>query len=420
MLSFKFLGVGGAFLLIVWLSGNIDNPSCLCKQLLIVCSHNIAIGLLFDKSPEGIYVGFPHFGPMSVDVPYLRMLARFWSYEMVAIRAATALRPFFLPGLFASFMSLIIPQMAVFSPSQLGTALSNDYFKNPISFASVNGFPALNWLMWFLYRGLSKESITSVKDLFVVWFQPLTLVEVDYLAIALGLLPFIIVFAYKTFAAWFGWTPPRKAPADGRTFFSLNASIAPCCLYLLLNGWGWADVHKLVYAHASIMPIWWVSCCGGVDLWIEEPMGYPARFIAFTPTWIVSHGVFFLQWALEPDDYINRLVFVLYMLPQMLHLNHYFRVALVQDWGTQLPIFYSYLMIAHMAMIEVCKWWIDFQVYGIGVIAKEVVKDCPLHFTVPQLIVFFTIWLLVALSPSATYRWALYSSCGPLNWLGIM
>jgi hypothetical protein len=297
--------------------------------------------------------------------------------------------------------------------------VSTDYFKNPISFASVNGFPALNWLMYFLYRGLSKEGVLkSFNDLFIVVAEPIS--KVDPIALTLGLLPYVVVCSYQLFARCFGWKAPKNAPADGRTFFSLNNAIAPCCLYLLYAGWEWTDVHKIVYAHASIMPIWWVSCCGGVDLWIEEPLGYPARFIAFTPTWIVSHGVFFLQWALEPADYINRLVFVLYMFPQMLHLNHYFRVALKQDWGTQLPIFYSYLMIAHMTVVEFYKFWVDIQKFGMAEIAKEVVKDCPLYFSTSQLIVFFLIWFLVAISPNATYRWALYSSCGPLNWLGFL
>merc|ERR1719265_295856 len=158
----KFPGVGGTFLLIVYFSGNILNPNCIAKQLCIVCSHNIAIGYLFDRAAEGIYIGFPHFGPQSVDVPILRILARFWSYEMVAVRFATALRPLSIPDLWASFMSLIIPQMAVFAPWQLGSFLTSDYFQNPISFASVNGFPALIWLIWFLFRQLSNLPATSL------------------------------------------------------------------------------------------------------------------------------------------------------------------------------------------------------------------------------------------------------------------
>merc|ERR1719284_497798 len=187
----KFPGVGGTFLLIVYMSGHLLDPNCIAKQLCIVCSHNIAIGYLFDRTPEGIYVGFPHFGPLSVDIPVLRTLARFWSYEMVAIRFATALRPLFIPGLFASFMSLIIPQAAVFAPWQLGTLLTSDYFKNPISFASVNGFPALIWLIWFLGRQLTSLPVTSVTDLTVLWADTQDSLNVDVFALTLGVLPFL-------------------------------------------------------------------------------------------------------------------------------------------------------------------------------------------------------------------------------------
>merc|ERR1740139_667457 len=180
----KFPGVGGCFLLIVYCSGNINSSNCIAKQLCIVCSHNIAIGYLFDRSPEGIYVGFPHFGPFSVDVPVLRILARFWSYEMVAIRFATALRPLFIPDLWASFMSLIIPQMAVFAPWQLGSFLSSDYFHNPISFASVNGFPALIWLIWFLKMTVTALPITSFTDLTILWVDKKVTENIDYFGIA--------------------------------------------------------------------------------------------------------------------------------------------------------------------------------------------------------------------------------------------
>jgi hypothetical protein len=416
----KFPGVGFLFLCIVYMTGSINNPNNLGKQLCIVCSHNIAIGYLFDKEPDGIYVGFPHFGPFSVDTPVLRILARFWSYEMVAVRFATALRPLFIPGLFASFASLIIPQMAVFAPWQLGGVMASDYFKNPISFASVNGFPALIWLIYFLTRQLLAMPATSLVDLTSMWVDIPGERIVDIAAILLGVLPFLCTAIYKVISRFTYWTPPSKFPANGKTFFGLMNIFAPCYLYLLYKGWELNDVHKVVYAFASFMPVWWVNCLGGVDLWIEEPLGMPARDIAFTPTWIVSHGVFFLQWALEPADYINRLVFLTYMCPQLVYLNFYFRKACCQDWGTQLPIYYSYVMFAHMTVMELYKGWLDIQNVGISAIATEVMKDCPLHFTTAQFTVFMMVLAALYLAPNSRYRWALYSLCGPLNWFGLL
>jgi hypothetical protein len=416
----KFPAVGLVFLFIVHMSGLIDDPNHLGKQLCIVCSHNIAIGYLFDRAPAGIYVGFPHFGPLSVDIPVLRILARFWSYEMVAIRFATALRPLFIPGLFASFMSLIIPQMAVFAPWQLGTLLTSDYFKNPISFASVNGFPALIWLIWFLGRQLTSLPVASVTDLTVLWADTQDSLKVDVAALTLGVLPFLSSGVYKIATCMFAWRPPAKFPANGKTFFGLAVLCFPCYCYLLYAGWRLTDVHKVMYALASFIPIWWVNCLGGIDLWIEQPLGLPAREIAFTPTWIVSHGVFFLQWALEPQDYINRLVFLLYMCPQMVYLNHYFRKACCQDWGTQLPIYHSYWMFGHMTLIELYTFWVDIRSVGFWEIVSVVLKDCPLHFTPAQLAVLLVVCTCWCFAPSAKYRWALYSLCGPLNWLGLI
>jgi hypothetical protein len=436
----KFPGVGGTFLLIVYFSGNILNPNCIAKQLCIVCSHNIAIGYLFDRTPEGVYVGFPHFGPLSVDIPVLRMLARFWSYEMVAIRFATALRPLFIPGLWASFMSLIIPQMAVFAPWQLGSLLSSDYFHNPISFASVNGFPALIWLITFLIVQTRELPITQLSDYSTLWVDQvgrnLTIgtkwanehipsEKVDWCGVALFALPFLLTFLYKVFHSRFWWTPPAEVKGKhGSTFFALMQLIAPCSIYLLCTGWSLMQVHMVIWAYASLMPIWWVNCMGGIDLWIEEALGMPARDIAFTPTWIVSHGVFMLQWALDPNDYINRLSWLTYFMPQMVYLNFYFRKALSQTWGTQLPIYYSYVMFAHVTVQELHQWYLDLQETGAQRIYDEVVKDCPLHFTSAQLSLLAVIITTMILAPhnrvGATVRWALYSSLGPLNWLGLI
>merc|ERR1719498_1834608 len=194
--------------------------------------------------------------------------------------------------------------------------------------------------------------------------------------------------------------------------------ITPCCIYLLWNGWDLAEVHKLVWAYASFLPIWWVNCMGGIDLWIEEALGMPARDIAFTPTWIVSHGVFMLQWALDPNDYINRLCWLTYFMPQMIYLNYYFRMAMSQTWGTQLPIYYSYLMFAHISAVELYQWYIDLQSKGMQAIYTEVLKPCPLHFSPSQLSVLAVIVTIMILAPhnrfGATVRWALYSSLGPL------
>jgi hypothetical protein len=417
---FRFPAVGLCFLTIVYFSGLINSTNNLAKQLCIVCSHNVAIGYYFDRDPEGIYVGFPHFGPLSADIPVLRVLARFWSYEMVAIRAATALRPWFIPGLWASFMSLIIPQMAVFAPWQLGSFLSTDYFRNPISFASVNGFPALIWLIYMLYRQLTSLPVRSLNDLALVWVDAGP-VNIDCFGIALFLFPFLATWAYKIASdrSW-KFAPPASLPGNGQTYFILHALFMPCYIYLYCVGWSLADVHKIVWACASLIPIWWVNCMGGVDLWIEEPLGMPAREIAFTPTWIVSHGVFFLQWALDPSDYINRLCFIFYFMPQMVYLNFYFRMACKQDYGTQLPIYYSYLMFFQVTVVEILQWGFDLHRVGLMEIARLVVKDCPLHFTPSQFTVVIVILTVGFLSPSRTVKWALYSSCGPLNWLGII
>lgn len=419
---FKFPFVGSCFLLIVYMTGLIDDPNHLGKQLCIVCSHNIAIGYLFERDPDGIYVGFPHFGPFSADNPTLRILARFWSYEMVAIRFATALRPNNIPGLFASFMSLIIPQMAVFAPSQLGGVIGTDYFKNPVSFASVNGFPALCWLIYFLYRQLTALPATSWLDLQTLWVDVEGhRVNIDFVAIGLFLAPFLLLSLYTVMTSFNrALTRPKNFSNGGKTFLLLTGCFLPCYLYLLYAGWELTDVHKVMYGCASLMPIWWVNCLGGIDLWIEEPLGYPARTIAFTPTWIVSHGVFFLQWALDPSDYINRLVFILYMMPQLVYLNYYFRMACKKDWGTQLPILYSYLAHLTMSFHEIYKFYVDIQRVGIVEITHEVTKDCPLHFTPLQFAVFIIICTAVVLSPNPKYKWSLYSLCGPLNWLGLL
>jgi hypothetical protein len=401
----------------------IDDENRLCKQLLIVCSHNIAIGWYFDKDPEGIYVGFPHFGPLSTKVPMLRTLARFWSYEMVAIRAATALRPVFIPGLWASFMSLIIPQMAVFATEAIGSLLGTDYWgTNPISYASVNGFPCLIWLIWFLVRHSRWE---GWKDFIDLWVVSRTDVNVDWIAVGLLMFPFVSTLVYKIVSSCFFHRRltqiNSKAMANGRTFFVLSAVLnAPLFFYLLFAQWELADVNKVMYGYASIMIIFWVNVLGGVDLWIEEPLGYPARAIAFTPTWIVSHGVYFLQWALDPYDYINRAVFVFYMLPQLVHLNNYFRLVCSRDWFTQGTILLSYAMHAHMTAVEFYRCYLDIMDVGLKAIGEKLVQDCPLHFTPFQFAVVCLILIGVFTSPNAERRWALYSLCGPLNWFGLI
>jgi len=236
----------------------------------------------------------------------------------------------------------------------------------------------------------------------------------------MGILPFLLCLAYKLVAGVKRWTLPAELPATGKTFFSLMSSCTPCCVYLFCRGWAVADVHKITYAFVSFMPIWWVNCLGGVDMWIEEPLGLPARTIAFTPTWIVSHGVFFLQWALDPSDIINRLVFIGYMCPQLVYLNFYFRHACRQDWGTQFPIYCSYFMHLHLTLVELAQWVHDVQRVGMSEISKEVFKDCPLNFTQAQLAIVLLVCATVALSENPTVMWAMYSLCGPLNWLGII
>merc|ERR1740117_1475545 len=227
----------------------------------------------------------------------------------------------------------------------------------------------------------------------------------DYLGIALFLLPFLATWAYKSASdrSW-KYTPPGSLPGNGQTYFILHALFVPCYIYLYGVGWSLADVHKIVWACASLIPIWWVNCMGGVDLWIEEPLGMPARDIAFTPTWIVSHGVFFLQWALDPSDYINRLCFIFYFMPQMVYLNFYFRMACKQDYGTQLPIYYSYLMLFQVTVVEIVKWCSDLHSVGLMEIARLVVKDCPLHFTPSQFTVVIIILTVGFLSPSRTVK----------------
>merc|ERR1719329_1222541 len=235
---FKFPAVGMCFLFIVYMSGRINDPNNLGKQLCIVCTHNMVIGYLFDRTPGGVYVGFPHFGPLSVDVPVLRILARFWSYEMVAIRFATALRPLYIPGLFASFMSLIIPQMAVFAPWQLGGALSKDYFKNPISFASVNGFPALIWLIYFLIRQLSSMPVTNFIDLHknivdLTWNTAGKAVTLDWIGIALFVLPFLGLAGYMFISIMARDTHPKTYLAYRRACLGTIAAFIPCLAYVL-------------------------------------------------------------------------------------------------------------------------------------------------------------------------------------------
>jgi hypothetical protein len=340
---------------------------------------------------------------------------------MVAVRFATAMRPLSIPALWSSVMSLIIPQMAVFAPWQLGGVLSKDYFSNPISFASVNGFPALNLLMWFNFKQMVELPVTSWYDLSNLWVDSANGNYTPALAVSLGVLPFVGTGVYKLASSSYGWTPPANFPGDGRTFFGLIVALfLPCYVYLFCIGWSLADVHKVVWACASLMPIWWVNCLGGVDLWIEEPLGMPAREIAFTPTWIVTHGVFFVQWALDPKDYINRAVFLLYMCPQMTWLNYYFRLALRQDWGTQLPIYYSYFMHIHMVLVELWKWMVEIREVGLYEIHRVLWKDCPLHFTPAQLTVLLMVVTAFYFAPNAKYRWSLYSLCGPLNWLGLI
>jgi hypothetical protein len=240
--------------------------------------------------------------------------------------------------------------------------------------------------------------------------------SIDLVAIAIGVFPFACTGVCKIVSK----TPLDKFSASGKTFFGLHALFFPAYLYLLYTGWSMCDVFKIAYACASFIPIWWVNCLGGIDLWIEQPLGYPAREIAFTPTWIVSHGVFFLQWALDPQDYINRLVFLLYMCPQMVWLNFYFRTACNQDWGTQLPIMASYFMFSQLTFWELHQWFFDVRDVGWKEIGQIVFKDCPLHFTPLQFSVLLIILTLVWFSPNAHCRWALYSSCGPLNWLGLL
>jgi len=325
--------------------------------------------------------------------------------------------PLFIPGLWASVMSLIIPQMSVFAPRSLGNVLAKDYFPNPVSFASVNGFPALIWLMYFTVRQLHATGFENINYL---WAYPADRLNVYSPAVFLGLLPFVLVLAYKIGSSFLGWTPPRQFPADGRTFALIHALFTPCHLYMLYTGWQFAHAHMILYAYASVMPIFWVNCMGGVDLWIEEPLGYPARTIAFTPTWIVSHGVFFLQWALDPNDYINRMVFLLYMCPQLVHVNYYLHKFCRKDWGTQLPIFFSYLMHGHMTLTELYRFGFDIKNFGILGIMNDIVKDCPLHFTPPQFAVFCVVLFLVYTSPNANRTWCIYSSLGPMNWFGIL
>lgn len=275
-------------------------------------------------------------------------------------------------------------------------------------------------MIWFLGRQLTSLPVTSVTDLTVLWADTQDSLNVDVFALTLGVLPFLCSGAYKIATCMFDWRSPAKFPANGKTFFGLAVSFFPCYCYLLCVGWRLTDVHKVMYAFASFMPIWWVNCLGGIDLWIEQPLGLPAREIAFTPTWIVSHGVFFLQWALEPQDYINRLVFLFYMCPQMVYLNHYFRKACCQDWGTQLPIYHSYWMFGHMTLIELYTFWVNIRTVGFWEIVCVVVKDCPLHFTPAQLAVVLVVCTCVCFAPNAKHRWALYSLCGPLNWLGLI
>jgi len=285
-------------------------------------------------------------------------------------------------------------------------------------------------LIWFLIRGLINKPVEKAIDLYTVWADIKGACPLDYIAITLGVLPFACLGAYKMLSVCvdsintpFGrqWLwPPAKWSSKGSTFFGLLAIFVPCYLYLFYAGWGLTRIHMLVYAFASLMPIWWVNFLGGVDLWIEQPLGVPARKIAFTPTWIVSHGVFFLQWALDPEDYINRLVFITYMCPQLVYLNFYFRKACNQDWGTQLPIYTSYFMHWWITFWELYQWWADVNTVGAEEIYRIVMKDCPLHFTPVQFSVFVIVLSLVFLSPNAHCRWALYSLCGPLNWLGIM
>jgi len=415
-----FFAVQAALLSICWVFGTIDDPNTLAKQLLIVCSHNAVIGHWFEKSSESVFIGFPHFGPLSREVPAIRTLARFWSWEMIAIRAGNALRPFYIPDLWNSVCTLIIPQTAVFAPVALGDVLSKDYFPNPISYASVNGFPALTLLMYHNTYAMIKR-VKSPGDWALLWVDPREKMNLFSPALALGVLPFACIAVYKTFQSFLGWTHPRQFPPNGKTFFGLMAGCwMPMQGWMIYDGWEFATQFKILYGCTSLMAIWWVNVMGGVDLWIEEPLGLPGRQLAFTPTWIVGHGVYFLQWALNPNDYCLRLQFFMYYMPQQVYLNHYFRTNCCKDWGTQLPIFCSYVMFTWTTWTECFKLGQDIEQVGMAQIGTEIFKDCPLHFTPMQLSVFCLWCTMIYFSPSAEGRWMLYSSLGPLNWMGLI
>jgi len=274
-----------------------------------------------------------------------------------------------------------------------------------------------------LYRQLSLSNATTLYDFAEVMASPKEqFINLSSMALPLCALPFLLMAMCSILSQIYPakFAAPSKFPRDGRTFMGLFALLAPLYVFLIYAGWELSDVNKVMFGFSSLIPIFWVNCLGGVDLWIEEPMGYPARAIAFTPTWIVSHGVYFLQWALEPNDFVNRLLFILYFCPQLIHLNYYFRTGCRKDWGTQLTILHSYFMWTHMTVVELYKFAVDVFNLGIAEITRQIVKDCPLHFTPMQFTVVLVWFTAIIFAPSARVRWALYSSLGPLNWTGMI
>jgi hypothetical protein len=273
--------------------------------------------------------------------------------------------------------------------------------------------------MWFLYQNMAWDR----TDLIKLWVDVEGFQE-DWFAVALFVFPFLALAIYTVISKFAikRLPMPSQFPPNGKTFFFLHTLLfIPVFMYLKSKeGWSLEDVHKVGWGYGSLIPIFWVNFLGGVDLWIEEPLGMPARFIAFTPTWIVTHGVYFLQWALDPQDYINRFIFVVYFCPQMVYLNFYFRKACKQDWGTQLPIYYSYFMFAHMTIMELYKFWVDIQAVGVLSIYNTMMKDSPLYFSPLNMATLVIACTLQILAPNARFRWAVYSSLGPLNWLGIL
>ena len=396
----------------------IDEGSPMAKVLMLVSCHNIIIGYYFNKAPQSVYVGFPHFGPFSIDVPLVRTLAKGWSWEMVVIRASSALNPHRLPFVWACFCGLIIPQGSVFLPHLLGKVLAPDHFSNPISYSTINGFPALTWLIYHLLRWL--VTVTSLSDLTAVWARPDLNLNIYSLGVTLGVLPFVCLTAYKMGSLFLGWKAPFDFSANGKTFFGLYAMFVPLHIYMLYAGWELADAHKVLFACNSAVTVFWTLCMGGVDMWVESVVGYPARTIAFVPTCAVAHACFFLQWALDPKDYINRLNFFIFYCPLMDNILWWGRIGCRQDWGTQLPIRHTYWMHAQLTLVEMYRFGLDIKEVGLVEIGKAVFKDCPVHFTPSQLVVLVIICTLQLSAPTAERRWAIYSATGPLIWCGLL